>query len=244
VCNKYWPTNQTLYAWSSGTSHSTPAVAGFCALIRQFYINAGAAVPSPAMLKARVIASASYMNGVGAHDPLWSAVQGFGRANLGRAFDYAHRIGIDQTHVLSYTGATVQVDGHINSPVLPFRVVLVWTDAPGATTGAAYVNNLDLEVRVHNTLYRGNVFGGQYSLSGAGPADTRNNAECVFLPPGVSGPYSITVRAANIAGDGVPGNGDPTDQDFALLIYNGNKWQFPWFPWQWHHLNPPAIDLP
>ncbi len=24
VCNQYWPTGQTLYAWSSGTSHSTP----------------------------------------------------------------------------------------------------------------------------------------------------------------------------------------------------------------------------
>jgi hypothetical protein len=29
------------------------------------------------------------------------------------------------------------------------------------------------------------------------------------------------VRAANIAGNGVPGNADITDQDFALVIYNG-----------------------
>ena len=33
--------------------------------------------------------------------------------------------------------------------------------------------------------------------------------------------FSVTVRATNIAGDGVPGNGDATDQDFALLVYNG-----------------------
>ena len=31
----------------------------------------------------------------------------------------------------------------------------------------------------------------------------------------------MTVSATNIAGDGVPGNADTTDQDFALVIYNG-----------------------
>jgi hypothetical protein len=30
----------------------------------------------------------------------------------------------------------------------------------------------------------------------------------------------VVVTATNIAGDGVPGNGDPTDQDFALVVYN------------------------
>ena len=28
VCTMYFPAGQTLYTWSSGTSHSTPAVAG------------------------------------------------------------------------------------------------------------------------------------------------------------------------------------------------------------------------
>jgi hypothetical protein len=46
--------------------------------------------------------------------------------------------------------------------------------------------------------------------------------ESVFIPAGVSGNFTITVRAANIAGDGVPGNADTTDQDFALVIYNGH----------------------
>jgi hypothetical protein len=30
----------------------------------------------------------------------------------------------------------------------------------------------------------------------------------------------VTVRAAAISGDGVPGDADPTDQDFALVVYN------------------------
>src|SRR5262249_20839337 len=102
----------------------------------------------------------------------------------------------------------------------PFRVSLAWTDAPGPTTGNAFVNNLDLEVTVNGTLFRGNVFSGANSVSG-GVADGANNLESVFLPAGTAGSFSVTVKATNIAGDGVPGNGDATDQDFALVVYNG-----------------------
>mgnify|MGYP006197559573 CR=1 FL=1 len=35
------------------------------------------------------------------------------------------------------------------------------------------------------------------------------------------GPLAVEVLAANLAGDGVPGNGDDTDQDFVLVISNG-----------------------
>ena len=31
------------------------------------------------------------------------------------------------------------------------------------------------------------------------------------------------MRATNIAGDGVPGNADTTDQDFALVVYNATE---------------------
>jgi subtilisin-like proprotein convertase family protein len=222
VCNQFWPTGQTLYAWSSGTSHSTPAVSGYCALIRQWYLNNGLTAPSPAMLKAEVVASGTYMNGVGANDTLWSNSQGFGRTNIARTFDTASRIRVDQTTVLGATGATFTRTGNVVNTGLPLRVVLTWTDAPGATTGNAFVNDLDLEVTVGTTLYRGNVFSGASSITG-GSADIRNNTEAVFLPAGTSGALSITVRATNIAGDGVPGNADTTDQDFALFVYNASE---------------------
>jgi subtilisin-like proprotein convertase family protein len=222
VCNQYWPAGQTLYAWSSGTSHSTPAAAGFAALIRQRYLNQGLTAPSPAMVKAEIASGAQYMNGVGANDTLWSNNQGFGLTNMARTFDGAARVRVDQTQVLGASGATFTTSGSIGSSSLPFRVALVWTDAPGPTTGNAYVNNLDLEVTVNGTLYRGNVFSGASSLAG-GTADARNNTECVFLPAGASGSFSITVRGVNIAGDGLPGNADTTDQDFALLVYNGSS---------------------
>jgi subtilase family protein/BACON domain-containing protein len=221
VCNQFFPAGQTLYGWSSGTSHSTPAVAGGTALVYQDFLNKSLAAPSPAMVKAYLMNSATHMTGVGANDTLPSNNQGMGRMNLGRAFDGTARILLDQTQVLGASGQTHQVTGSVATTAQPLRVTLAWSDAPGPTSGAPYVNNLDLEVTVGGTTYKGNVFSGANSISG-GVADTRNNAESVWIPAGVSGSFTVTVRATNIAGDGVPGNADTTDQDFALVIYNAN----------------------
>jgi hypothetical protein len=223
VCDQFFPAGQTLYGWSSGTSHSTPAVAGGAALVYQFFINSGLSVPSPAMTKAFLMNSAAYMSGVGAGGNLPSNSQGMGRMDLGRAFDGAPRLVVDQTTTLGATGQTFQVTGSVATTSQPFRVTLAWSDAPGPTTGVPNVNNLDLEVTINGqTTFLGNVFSGANSTMG-GTADSRNNVESVFLPAGTSGNFTITVRATNIAGDGVPGNADTTDQDFALVVYNGTS---------------------
>ncbi|HKB15481.1 MAG TPA: S8 family serine peptidase, partial [Planctomycetota bacterium] len=207
--------------WSSGTSHSTPGVSGGAALVRQYFLNQGWGTPSPAMVKAFLANSAFRLTGVGANDTLPSNSQGMGRMDLGRAFDGVARMRVDQAQVLGASGALFTTNGSIASSAQPFRVTLAWTDAPGPTTGNAWVNNLDLEVTVNGTLYRGNVFSGASSIAG-GTADGANNLESVFLPAGTTGSFSVTVKATNVAGDGVPGNGDATDQDFALLVYNGS----------------------
>ena len=219
VCNQFFPPGQTLYGLSSGTSQATPAVAGAAALVYQSFINNGLTLPSPAMMKAYLLNSTTYMTGDGANDTLPSNNQGLGRLDLTRAFNGQARLFWDQHLVLSDTGQTFQAAGTVHNSSLPLRITLAWTDAPGPVNGAAYVNNLDLEVTINGVTYKGNVFSGQYSVSG-GNADIRNNVESVFLPPGTVGSFTVTVRATNIVGDGVPGNGDPTDQDFALLISN------------------------
>jgi hypothetical protein len=105
------------------------------------------------------------------------------------------------------------------------RVTLVWTDAPGSLVGPAIVNDLDLEITLGGvTVYRGNRFAGEYSFVGGDP-DRVNTVESIYLPAsaipsGPDGNFKITVRAANIAGDGVPGNETSLDQDFALVVYN------------------------
>src|SRR5215813_9172441 len=218
VCDKFFPAGQTLYGWSSGTSHSTPAVSGGAALVYQDFLNKGLSAPSPAMTKAFLMNSAAYMTGTGAGGNLPSNSQGMGRMDLGRAFDGVQRLEVDQTQILGSTGQTFQITGSVATTSQPFRVTLAWTDAPVPTTGSPAVNNLDLEVTINGQTFLGNVFSGANSTTG-GSADQRNNVESVFLPAGTSGNFTVTVRATNIAGDGVPGNADTTDQDFALVIY-------------------------
>ncbi|HKQ72363.1 MAG TPA: S8 family serine peptidase [Blastocatellia bacterium] len=221
LSSQFFPSGQTLYGLSSGTSHAAPAVAGGAALVYQHFLNSGLAAPSPAMTKAFLMNSAAHMTGGGAGGNLPSNSQGMGRMDLGRAFDGAQRIIVDQTQTLGETGQTFQVAGAVASTSQPLRVTLAWTDMPGPTTGSPVVNNLDLEVTINGQTFRGNVFSGANSTTG-GAADPRNNVESVFLPAGTSGDFTVTVRAANIAGDGVFGNTDTTDQDFALVIYNGS----------------------
>lgn len=220
VCDQYHPSGQTLYAASSGTSHSTPAAAGAASLVYYHYMETfGGLPPSPAMTKAYLINAGRYLEGVDGSGDLPTPHQGYGEVHLGRAFDDVSRVVVDQTELFDATGQSYTLEGFVATSEQPFRVSLAWTDAPGATTGASYVNDLDLEVTVGGETYKGNVFSGATSVTG-GSADPRNNVESVFLPSGVSGPFSVEVKATNIAGDGVPGNGDATDQDFALIIYN------------------------
>ncbi len=224
---------QKWYSTSSGTSHSTPALAGAAALVYQQYINnpaylgtnrtpAGPAAPSPALVKAHLMNSARYMTGVSANDKLPSNNQGMGHGNLGMAFDGVTRIVRDQVAADRFTasGQTRTVTGTISNTGKPFRVTLAWTDVAGPTSGNAYVNNLDLTVTVGGNTYKGNVFAATGGLSATGgTADAKNNVESVFLPAGTSGTFTATITAANIAGQAdatVSGN----NQDFALVVYN------------------------
>ena len=219
---RYYPEGgQTLFTWSTGTSHAAPAVAGVASLVYNYYtriVNPGQ-TPSPAMLKALILNAPRYLTGTSANDALPSPNQGWGDANLGAIFDPAPRFVVDQTKTFANTGDTYIKGGTVANAGKPLRVTLVWTDAPGSTTGLASVNNLDLEVTVGGQTYKGNVFNGQFSAPG-GTADALNNVESVFLPAGTNGSFSVKVTAANLAGQGVD-TSSTTNQDFALVISNG-----------------------
>jgi hypothetical protein len=239
--NNFFPFSpaQRWYTTSSGTSHSCPAVAGGAALVYQQFINnpayigahrtpSGSAPPSPAMLKAYLMNTTRYMTGTGANDTLWSNSQGMGMMNLGTAFNGVQRIIRDQVPAdrFTATGQERVFTGTVVNGTAPFRVTLAWTDAPGPTTGNAYLNDLDLEVTIGGNTYRGNVFSGANSVTG-GTADFRNNVESVFLPPFPAGtPFIVRVRAANIIAQA-----DPTvsgnNQDFALVVHNGQPATIP-----------------
>ena len=103
-------------------------------------------------------------------------------------------------------------------------MTLAWTDAPGPVgdNTDAYVNNLDLVVEAGGKTYKGNVFGNGTSVTG-GTADVKNNVESVSLPAGTSGRFRVKVVGTTIAADGVPGNGEARDQDFALVVSNATE---------------------
>jgi subtilisin-like proprotein convertase family protein len=219
----FFPPTQQYYTASSGTSHSTPAIAGAAALIRQRFINEGLLPPSPAMTKAVLMNTARYLTGNDANDTLWSNIQGMGAVNLKTALGIfsAPTLIRDQENIdlLTASGQARTINGTINDPSKPFRATLAWTDDPGSTTGSASVNNLDLEVTIGGQTYKGNVFNGAFSTAG-GTFDDKNNVESVFIPAGVTGSFTVRIIAANIAGDGVPNNATPLDQDFALAVFN------------------------
>jgi subtilisin-like proprotein convertase family protein len=215
---KFFPVSQQFYTASTGTSHATPAIAGAAALIRQRFINEGLLPPSPAMTN-----SARYLTGADANDARWSKAQGMGAVNLRSAFGLFTTTTLlrdqEATDMFTASGQTRIYNGAISDSSKPLRVTLAWTDAPGSTTGAAYVNNLDLEVTIGGQVYKGNVFNGAFSATG-GSFDSRNNLESVFIPAGLSGAFTVRVIATNIAGDGVPNNLTRLDQDFALIVFN------------------------
>ncbi|HKY06488.1 MAG TPA: S8 family serine peptidase, partial [Blastocatellia bacterium] len=226
---KFRPPNQRLYTWSSGTSLAAPHISGAASLVRKYFtahnLLGDGRAPSIAMTKAYLMNAASYMTGENAGGNLPSERQGAGLVNLSRSFDTAERALVDQTHLFTESGQLFELEGAIADRSRPLRITLAYTDAPGTVLSSPQVNDLDLEISINGvTIYRGNNFADQFSVEGGEP-DSLNNVESIILPPeaipeGVAGNFTVRVIASNIAGDGVPGNGNDLDQDFALVVYN------------------------
>jgi subtilisin family serine protease len=220
-----------LYASCTGTSMASPHVSGASALFIEHYRDSFDATPSPALIRGAMVNGAVDL--VGGKDADGGTLghipddkQGWGRLNLDNVLAGAEKSYLDQTVLLGEAGETFTATVEPVDPAQPVKVTLVWTDAPGHGLGGAmpaWVNDLDLMVTDGTTTYLGNSFGSPstgWSVPG-GAADFKNNLENVYLETAPVGPITVQVTAANLAGDGVPGNGDTTDQDFALVVSNG-----------------------
>ena len=134
--------------------------------------------------------------------------QGWGRVNLGTAFDSTAREYRDQApaDLLNGSGDSRWRSYSVPDPLKPVKVTLAWTDAPGPTSGNPVVNNLDLVVDAGGRTYKGNVFNGAFSRTG-GTADPRNNVESVYLPAGAVSAIRRDRAGHDDRRHGVPGVG-------------------------------------
>jgi subtilisin-like proprotein convertase family protein len=230
--------NDGFHGLSAGTSFATPQTAGGAALLVQWWQRFASAVPSPAMVKALLINSARDMQSGNTTDTIPNRHEGWGRWNLGSLLEPGTpvivsappvfkktsglpAVYLDQGIVLGTNGSQFQLRLAPADLAQPLRATLVWTDAPGAVASCpSLVNNLDLElVQNGTTVLRGNAMNSGLSIVPGGPADSINNVEQV-IQPAPSGLYTLTVKAVTLNGDGLPGNADTTDQDFALVVSN------------------------
>lgn len=222
-----------LYSNCSGTSMSTPMVSGGAVLITEWWRQRNANQnPSPAMVKAVLVASARDLPGsapgtnlIDGSRPIPNNDEGWGFMNL-RAALAPDVAGVyrDQPTVLTAAGQVLELTVAPANPAQPMRVTLVWTDAPAAASvgaGPALVNDLDLEVVNGGTTYLGNVFANGASQAG-GTRDTLNNIESVYLASPAAGATTLRVRGTAINGDALSGNGTPGSprQDYALVCSN------------------------
>lgn len=190
------------YLALSGTSMSTPAISGSAALVTQWYRDTHGAMPSPAMVKASLIAGATPLPGYNWPD----FNQGWGRVNVSRTVNEGpafRHLAWDEDTSLSMAGVTNQTFRFFSGGDEELKVVLVWSDVPGTTSATkALINDLDLEVRAPDgTLLRGNAIQGGYSVEGTA-RDSGNNTEVVRVRAPARGIWQVTVRAVNVPSGG------------------------------------------
>jgi hypothetical protein len=215
-----WSPIDSYYQYQGGTSQAGPHASGAAAVFVQYYRETHTnATPSPALVKAALINSATAMDPTVEVNPPPNGDEGWGRIDLPQLIgsDRSYEF-IDQT-VLLKQSATYEHRVVIRSADLPFRVTMAYTDVPGLPAALpALVNDLDLEVVSPDGLvYQGNQFQDGESVAGTESPDTINNVECVYISVPVPGEYTVRIKARSIVEDARTET-PAVDQDFALVI--------------------------
>jgi hypothetical protein len=207
----------------SGTSFAAPAVAGVAAMVRQYYQEGWyptgspqphhGFTPSGALLKATLINGTVDAAGIPGYPAADSEGEGWGRVLVDDALTFDQDLRNSRVwDVRNADGLTTgeMAEFHVDvvSTTLPLKLVLAWTDPPGAANSSTpVVNNLNLTVVSPGgaQTFLGNVFANGESTTG-GSADELNNVEVVLVNSPPVGDWTVRVTAAEVnVGD--PGQG-------------------------------------
>jgi len=223
----------TNFAFFSGTSMATPVAAGAGALFYQYYTNTYNRTPSPAMMKAAMVAGARMLNSLVYKYPVAPGLvttvdQGWGLLDISRSALGPRIHSTDQVILLDQNETTPIVTGQYYTRQITvganegsLKIALAWSDAPGTPGNALQlVNDIDLIVQPPGGGgYLGNRFNldGVHSYRFAIPdpifGDAFNNVEIVTIKDPPVGTYSIQVYGYEVTTD------EP--QDFAMVVLKG-----------------------
>lgn len=200
------------YGSKSGTSMSTPAIAGSIVLLQDAYDQVLGTTARPSTIKALLIHTAEDLRSPG---PDYET--GWGNANISRAVRYIERE--DSTEYDQIRTGTLSSDGENDQYTVTFsgdeevaRFTLVWSDHPGTQTASKQlVNDLDMVVTNPSGTRRY-----QWSLDPDNPADNatkgtdhRNPVEMVEVQDPEAGEWDVTIDESALP---------QAPQDYALII--------------------------
>jgi hypothetical protein len=199
------PTNS--YSIEGGTSMASPVVTGVAALLTELWRKTnGGANPSPAQLKALIIAGTDDMGNPG---PDYTF--GFGLVNAKKSADLIIADAGKQNNVRSLSfaegaGQTVETSVTVTQ-AQDLRAVLYWADPPATVIGSetdiaekALVNDLDLKiVGPDGTEHRPWVLDlVNYQNNATRGTNTVDNTEMVEIPNAAPGVYRVIATGRDV----------------------------------------------